>query len=394
MTGNGVFAAEVIYRGQDFVLEKEGTDVFVNVNSPLVDGGYSWKSIFKIKNVSNVLKPINYKTHFDKGAGISGTDEFPHLEINQPLDIESLEDDIFFDTYLYAKQGNNFKGSNVRFYMNGYSKYLVIDDSFEVKEVKVKTEKVEEQTKKWDKSGTKYIHAGYEKNGRIYADDGKIDQDGIDKEYFNFLLRGYNWRNQEELPRIFLSFSGKTEPTPEAPIKFKDVDKKSWYSNYVIKLVEMGGIKGFEDGTFRPDDKVKVGELLKMALSSATGEEYEASDDEYWAMGVYDEAIERGIIKEEDFPRTRESLRSDINREDAAYIVSNVDRIILNNEDLDTDDIEKKISDYEDIASNRKEAVKQVYKKEIMEGKGSRFDPKGSTKRSEASALIVRLLDK
>lgn len=390
----GAWAYGNIYEGRNFKLEKIGNAGYVSMNYPLEDGGYTWGNVYKINNVKRILDPIDYKLHFDKGAGISGSDEFPYVELDGPLELESLRENIFLDAAVYERQGRNFKSLDTRFYMDGQAKYLVYDQAGQKQEeLSLATGKIREQEAQWKEEGKKYLPAGYERGGRIYSEKGRIAYGGFEKDYSHFLIRGQNWRDQEELPRVFIRFEGAGE---DAPInaKFKDVDKKSWYSNYIIKLVEVGGVKGYEDGNFKPNGKISVGEFLKMSLSSVTGQSYEASDGTHWATGVYDFALDQGIIKAGDFPRSREGLNKEINREDMAYIINNIDSKLKNNKDEDLGSISKDIGDFSTIKASRQEGVAQAYKKGLIKGRDGAFDPRGLTTRAEATTVVVRLLDR
>lgn len=381
------------YEGEDFKLEKMGSNVYVTAKYPNTLGGYEEKTIYLIKNVSRILEPINYKINFDEGAGPSGTDEFPYLEIDGPLHIESLREDMFFDTYLYEKVGNKFKGTGIRFYMDGIAKYTIYEDEKEKgKEVSIKTGDRRKQLEEWNEKGIKYDLAGYDRKGEIYSEDGKVPYKGKDNYYSYFLLRGHNWRDNQELPRIFMKFKNAEENTVEN-INFKDIKKTDWYYNYVIKLVSLGGVNGFKDGTFRPNEKIKVGEFLKMALSSVTGEEYVSDSYEvHWAENVYDIALEKNIITEKDFKRDKNTLESYISREDMAYIIVNINENIQGKKTIDTSGLEKEIKDFNNISYNRQEEVLQAYAKDIIKGKPTGFDPKGETTRAEATAVVVRIL--
>lgn len=384
--------AETFYDGGDFRLEREGDKAYLSMNYPLKEGGYEWTRVYRINNVKKILEPINYKLHFDQGAGASGRDEFPYIEVDEPLDIETLREDIFLDANIYKRQGKNFKSVNSRIYMEGMAKYLVYDDWGEREEV-VNTSDLREQKKEWDREGKKYLHSGYEKSGRIYSKDGKFTHDGVEKTYSHFLIRGENWRDKKPIPRVFIKFSRDKEPIRDLP-KFTDVKKTDWYSNYVIKLVELGGVEGYEDGSFRPEKKVRLGEFLKMSIESITEEDYSMTDSIHWATGVYDFALENKIINKSDFARSKESLNSYITREDMVYISNNIDRYLNYKKDEDTSGLVGKIGDFNKISKSRQEAVLQAYKKNIINGRSGNFVPKGLTTRAEATTVVVRLLDR
>lgn len=56
--------------------------------------------------------------------------------------------------------------------------------------------------------------------------------------------------------------------TPDTSLttNYKDVDRNDWYAGYVAKAHQLGIIKGYNDGTFRPNAEVNRAEALKMIL--------------------------------------------------------------------------------------------------------------------------------
>lgn len=59
------------------------------------------------------------------------------------------------------------------------------------------------------------------------------------------------------------------ETTKEYEEFFPDVKKDNWFFPFVMAGQEAGFVKGYGDGTFRPENQVKLSETLKMDLSAA-----------------------------------------------------------------------------------------------------------------------------
>lgn len=55
----------------------------------------------------------------------------------------------------------------------------------------------------------------------------------------------------------------------ESEVKFDDFDKKHWASNYIKSAVKNGVILGYDDNTFRPDNKVTYGEVVTMLVRAS-----------------------------------------------------------------------------------------------------------------------------
>src|SRR5690606_30711669 len=82
--------------------------------------------------------------------------------------------------------------------------------------------------------------------------------------------------------------------------QFSDVRETDWFYPTVSKLVEKGYIGGYPDGTFKPQNNIRVSEFTKI-LISAIGYQVDVSKGGYWAEGYINKAKELGIIKDGEF---------------------------------------------------------------------------------------------
>lgn len=73
--------------------------------------------------------------------------------------------------------------------------------------------------------------------------------------------------NRAESLKVLLGAMGE-EALMDGELSFSDVPADAWFAGYVRAAHMKGIVKGYEDGTFRPGDAVKQGELLKMVLES------------------------------------------------------------------------------------------------------------------------------
>ncbi|MFV1235971.1 S-layer homology domain-containing protein, partial [Klebsiella pneumoniae] len=55
---------------------------------------------------------------------------------------------------------------------------------------------------------------------------------------------------------------GTLEPNPMA--SFNDVPTQAWFSNYVLSAAKTGLIKGYPDGTFKPNNMISREEVLAL----------------------------------------------------------------------------------------------------------------------------------
>ena len=80
-------------------------------------------------------------------------------------------------------------------------------------------------------------------------------------------------------------------------IGFKDVKKEEWYYKYIVCAVNRGFMKGYEDGTFKPDKEVTYAEISKM-VTLALGHEYLTVDTENaWYTNYVDKMYAEGLFR-------------------------------------------------------------------------------------------------
>lgn len=96
---------------------------------------------------------------------------------------------------------------------------------------------------------------------------------------------------------------------------FSDIEQSHWAYDYIHTAAERDIIKGFEDGTFRPDDNVTYEQAIKMALVTArimSGGEIYPTD---YISRAIDECLTEGVTA---------SIGEAMTREDAANLIYNV----------------------------------------------------------------------
>ena len=99
---------------------------------------------------------------------------------------------------------------------------------------------------------------------------------------------------------------------------FSDVPAGAWYGELLEEAVSSGRVKGYEDGSFRPDRELSFGEFLAMMTGQETAEY--AGGFEHWATGHYARAAELGWISEGRFPARK--LPAGITRREMALIAA------------------------------------------------------------------------
>lgn len=183
-----------------------------------------------------------------------------------------------------------------------------------------------------------------------------------------------------------------------AATSFTDIKTTNWAYSYVNKLVEKGGIKGYPDGSFKSNNTITNAEFIKIVIGCTIQKDI-AKTDKHWASGYMQTALDKSILA--DGMLTREQWDKPITREFAAYIVTRAaeriyeeDMFSSNNNEMN-ENVIKQIKDYNDIGGFFKDYVVAAYDKYLITGyPDGTFGGQKTITRAEASAIILRLIDK
>lgn len=91
---------------------------------------------------------------------------------------------------------------------------------------------------------------------------------GIIKGYDDKTFRPDNKITRAEAAAILYRVLGLAEPTLPADTGFKDVKKDAWYAGYVLELKTRQITKGYGDNSFKPDAEITRGEFLQLAINT------------------------------------------------------------------------------------------------------------------------------
>lgn len=151
-----------------------------------------------------------------------------------------------------------------------------------------------------------------------------------------------------------------------------DVKPTDWYMPTVSKLIELGGIQGYPDRSFKPNEPMTKAEFVKTLVTSL-GEGVVSKSNEHWASGYISKAESMKILGKDKLA----NIDTPISRLEAAEIVSN-SLIYL-----------------KEIYEVNSDTISIVSTNGIMTGypDGS-FKGENNLSRAEASTIIVRLLFK
>lgn len=175
---------------------------------------------------------------------------------------------------------------------------------------------------------------------------------------------------------------------------FSDVPAQSWHKASIDKLVSMGVVKGYEDGTFRPGGVLTRGAFLKLVSDSMFLSFVGDKQSLHWAANSLDAAVELGIVSKEEIPRTKESLDTEITRYEMAMIIIRTLRTLYDKGWSETTGVESEIKDYANIPEKYREYVGQAYRLGLISGyEDGSFQGGKSLNRGEACVIITRALD-
>lgn len=169
---------------------------------------------------------------------------------------------------------------------------------------------------------------------------------------------------------------------------YSDIGTGNWAYDSVSTMSGNSIVKGYPDGSFRPNNTVSYGEFIKMALIADTGKDVGNAGSGHWASLYYNEAIQNKYFTDREISTFR--LDRPINRSDMALIVSS----ILG--DVNGYDAEAIINGFSDVNPRRPHAghIAKAYYSGIITGyNDGTFKPDATLTRAEASTVIHRLID-
>ena len=184
-----------------------------------------------------------------------------------------------------------------------------------------------------------------------------------------------------------LGIEETVEETVKETIELKDI-KGHWAEDSILKLIEMGSVGGYPDGTFRPQDNITRAEFTKILVESLnlTMEKGKAFTDtsNHWAKEYIEAASFHGIIGGYDDDRF--GPNDYLTREQMATIMVNAVGAELTSTN-------NSFVDNKDISNWAKAAVNTAVKEGIMLGlPDNSFKPKALASRAEAVVVIARVL--
>lgn len=138
-----------------------------------------------------------------------------------------------------------------------------------------------------------------------------VQSEGIVGGYEDSTYRPNNKINRAEFTKILVEAAFADEVSLYTPSAcFKDVSTTAWYAKYVCLAKDKGVISGYNDGTFGPDKNINVPESLKITLEAFPNNIPETSGA--WYQKYIDYASNKGYILDEWSNTSQEITRGEM----------------------------------------------------------------------------------
>ncbi|MDI3269636.1 MAG: S-layer homology domain-containing protein [Bacillota bacterium] len=180
----------------------------------------------------------------------------------------------------------------------------------------------------------------------------------------------------------------------EGAVALKDI-QGHWAQSYIVTLVERGVIRGYEDGTFRPDRAITRAEFVTLLVrelepqaESSSAPAFEDVASGHWAYESIQKAAAAGWLKPAEYGRMFKADQP-MGRGEAARLIVRAagfapEAAALTGSSSTFSDVQGEIKPYVDVA---------VAHGLLTGFPGGVFKPQGTLTRAEAGAIILRLTD-
>ncbi len=192
---------------------------------------------------------------------------------------------------------------------------------------------------------------------------------------------------------VFAVNQSKEVPTPDKkPTVILNDITGHWAEATIKQAQDSGIVNGYSDGSFKPNNAMTRAEftvmLMKTLKVQVSGKALSFSDADKigaWARGAVAQAVQAGYIKGYDDGTFRPD--AELTRAEMAMMVAKASGLdLLTNTSTD-------FNDDKDIPKWAKGAVAAIKKMGYIEGKGSnQFDPKAKTTRAEALTVLLKMI--
>ena len=179
-------------------------------------------------------------------------------------------------------------------------------------------------------------------------------------------------------------------------IDFIDLSDSHWAYSTIIKMAEEGLIKGYEDGTFKPEKEVTREEFAQMIYNAVEKEatieqlqNYYDVPNTRWSYNAVQ--LVGNSLKETSDGYVYFYPTQPIQRQEVAKVLSD----FFEYEEKDTISLNNTFKDANSIKEEYSSAVANMYESGLMQGvQEDEFAPEKSLTRAQAATMISRIIDK
>ncbi|MDX9918291.1 MAG: S-layer homology domain-containing protein [Gudongella sp.] len=170
---------------------------------------------------------------------------------------------------------------------------------------------------------------------------------------------------------------------------FSDIKETDWFASTVKNLVDLGGINGYPDGSFKPNNTITNAEFTKV-LTSALGFDNLTATSSHWGSGYVDKAVSLGLVTKTELS----DMDKPITRKVMAKMAANALDYLKESQISDRAEFKSLITDFAKISASYQDYVLKAFTKGIITGypDGTFGADRGLT-RAEASTVIMRIID-
>ncbi|MFC5452112.1 S-layer homology domain-containing protein [Paenibacillus aestuarii] len=170
-------------------------------------------------------------------------------------------------------------------------------------------------------------------------------------------------------------------------LKFSDLNGH-WAEQNIKKLVEMGVIDGYSDGTFKPDNNMTRAEFVSIIVKAFNLQTQEgkvfADTTNHWAKSLIATAAANVIIS--GYSDSEFAPNDLVTREQIASMLVKATHMDLASSNLT-------FKDQDEISDWAQDAINTVTAKGLMDGyQDGTLKPQGNATRAEAATLLLRIL--
>ncbi len=168
---------------------------------------------------------------------------------------------------------------------------------------------------------------------------------------------------------------------------YQDVHEGDWFYSNVVEMTGLGLLKGYSDGSFRPNQTITAAEFVTIVSRCAGLSETGIGEVAHWAGPVMVAARSRGWYDYDEILPSAEAFNAPIQRQIAVKVLM---RALLP-EATGTYEESKKIKDFDLLSGRYYESTFAAYAVGVLRGNGNgTMKPTRGLSRAEACALVVR----